>query len=308
MSTVAPSTSHPNLPHSAVVNGIQRSGGKGVSNLSDAFVDLGIDGSHAVNDADARDGIASSMNKRFRKMATMTAEQLENASPNELHRMLAVTPPSVSESPTTRTEDPRPIKKQAQYAQVFHKGPTSYGSDHEATTGTMAADPLRRVCRSLYDVVCQEIDADVEPCSSDYEQIACNDAPMVREYFPKFPEEENEENMEDDGYVYDLYIEAGGSEQENNWMELHQRGHAPIVYIVDDNTWLVQEASDAEDSAVDSEDSNAEGFYANDYPDEGGLDEFDSDNSEEYERGCTRQLRERYWYEDSAGSDLEYDT
>jgi hypothetical protein len=36
--------------------------------------------------------------------------------------------------------------------------------------------------------------------------------------------------------------------------------------IVDDDTWLVIEQSDLDDSDADSEDSNAEGFYAHDYP------------------------------------------
>lgn len=36
--------------------------------------------------------------------------------------------------------------------------------------------------------------------------------------------------------------------------------------IIDDDTWLVIEQPDAEGSNSDSEDSNAEGFYAHDYP------------------------------------------
>ena len=38
------------------------------------------------------------------------------------------------------------------------------------------------------------------------------------------------------------------------------------MQIIDDDTWLVIEQSDVEDSDADSEDSNAEGFYAHDYP------------------------------------------
>ncbi len=38
------------------------------------------------------------------------------------------------------------------------------------------------------------------------------------------------------------------------------------VQIIDDDTWLVLEAADADDSDADSADSNAEGFYAHDYP------------------------------------------
>lgn len=48
------------------------------------------------------------------------------------------------------------------------------------------------------------------------------------------------------------------------------------VRIIDDNDWLVDEESDTDDSACDSEDSNAEGFHAHDYPDT----DFGSDSDE----------------------------
>lgn len=41
--------------------------------------------------------------------------------------------------------------------------------------------------------------------------------------------------------------------------------HAP-PQIIDEDTWLVIEQPDAEGSDTDSENSNAEGFYAHDYP------------------------------------------
>lgn len=46
----------------------------------------------------------------------------------------------------------------------------------------------------------------------------------------------------------------------------HPPCHHPPPQIVDDDTWLVVEAGDAEDSDADSQDSNAEGFHAHDYP------------------------------------------
>ena len=98
-----------------------------------------------------------------------------------------------------------------------------------------------------------------------------------------------------DSYVYDLYVEASapqtaknkqsatcrdlqeeeeevaddGTEDEDDWLiEMHDRGVMPFVSIVEDDIWLVHEASDMEDSQYDSEDSNAEGYFGNDYPDE----------------------------------------
>ena len=79
-------------------------------------------------------------------------------------------------------------------------------------------------------------------------------------------------------YVYDLYAPAaddsdgsgGGEEGEGGkreaWLALHAGGRAPVVHIVDEASWLVLEASDQEDSCADSEDSNAEGYHAHDYP------------------------------------------
>jgi hypothetical protein len=39
-----------------------------------------------------------------------------------------------------------------------------------------------------------------------------------------------------------------------------------LPQILDDDTWVVLEQSDAEDSDADSHDSNAEGYFAHDYP------------------------------------------
>lgn len=130
--------------------------------------------------------------------------------------------------------------------------------------------------------------------------LMCNYLPMVREYLasqgkadlplpgstaaagdegstpgadPMAADAAAEEEGDADEYVYDLYAavpedEAGGEGQREAWQELHASGHAPVVQIIDEDTWLVLEGSDADDSDADSEDSNAEGFYAHDYPEE----------------------------------------
>lgn len=63
--------------------------------------------------------------------------------------------------------------------------------------------------------------------------------------------------------------------------------------IIDDDDWLVEDASDAEDSAADSEDSNAEGFHAHEYPEddfgsESADNNSDSDDSEVRSRRTSR--------------------
>lgn len=79
----------------------------------------------------------------------------------------------------------------------------------------------------------------------------------------------------DGDYVYDLYAAASDADDaaaapgaDAEWLEAHAAGAAPVVRILDDGTWLVVEAADEEgsDAGAASEDSNAEGFYAHDYP------------------------------------------
>lgn len=112
-----------------------------------------------------------------------------------------------------------------------------------------------------------------------------------------------------DGYVYDLYIEAGtgdNAEEEERWWDLHARGGAPVVQILDDDTWLVVEGSDVDDSDADSEDSNAEGYYGNDYPDEGAWNEDDSFTSgSDFGGGKGHTGRRKEWFDES-DTDSDY--
>jgi len=130
--------------------------------------------------------------------------------------------------------------------------------------------------------------------------LLCNYLPMVREYLNTSSKDAADvvEVDADGDYVYDLYIEdmeTSGSESDI-WWEAHRRGACPVVQIVDDGTWLVVETSDIDDSYEDSEDSNAEGFIGNDYPDE-EEDTWTSDGSEKADGGGRCGKRE--WFEDS---------
>lgn len=140
--------------------------------------------------------------------------------------------------------------------------------------------------------------------------LLCNSQPMLREtvtqstaphshgHAEKKKDFSHSETIDgDDAYVYDLYMEDDNlnnnnkkdagyngrtqSDFDNNdnsttdeWYDMHLHGTAPVVHILDDDTWLVMEASDEEDSQCDSEDSNAEWYHGNDYPDD-GEDEYD---------------------------------
>jgi hypothetical protein len=138
------------------------------------------------------------------------------------------------------------------------------------------------------------------------EALLCNYMPMVREYLAASGgggsggggsaarstaaatgATEADEGAEggDGDYVYDLYVPGeesaaggggagaegdAGADEAAGWWELHRAGTAPAVRVVDDGLWLVEEAPDAPGSGGSGgdEDSNAEGHYANSYPDE----------------------------------------
>jgi len=184
--------------------------------------------------------------------------------------------------------------------------------------------------------------------------LLCNYLPMVREYLKEEEEKHLDKNhqnsttttsttddvMDADGYVYDLYIEAQqqypfgtttsgtghntingtathgdeGVDDEDAWWEMHLRGGAPVVQILNDDNWLVVEASDEDDTDASSEDSNAEDYYGNDYPDEeedsegngtggGGRFFFSSSDDDGMEDGGGSR-RKKEWFDES--DDSEY--
>lgn len=122
-----------------------------------------------------------------------------------------------------------------------------------------------------------------------------------------------------DGMVIDVY-ELEDSQEGlfggPRWMteqEAHARYGglcAALVRVEDPAQWLVAEGEEGEDSEVDSQDSNAEGYYANSYPDEdawpsedesglGKGSDLSCDDEEDADRrmqhGGSRGRRGGYW-------------
>lgn len=214
----------------------------------------------------------------------MTAEQMLENGPDKLKEILLDVAHTKQEIPPSENSTDGAATQAARYQQIRRKrGLTNF----EVTES--APDPLRGVADHLYDVVAVPAQAKVEgnngsaPTGAEDTAMFCNFLPMVREYLDGTPVADTE--ME---YVYDVYIEEQEEEEggegggvddtdentkEKEAWELHRRGAAPIVHILDDGTWVVEVASDQEDSmgggGGESEDSNAEDYYANDYPDEG---------------------------------------
>ncbi|KAI8069880.1 hypothetical protein BC940DRAFT_296391 [Gongronella butleri] len=136
----------------------------------------------------------------------------------------------------------------------------------------------------MYDAVKDEekgpqlyMDEDEE----DPDDIMCNFIPMVKEYLSL-----KDKDPEDD-YVYDVYYCDVSSTQTS----ITGANVAELVWFDDDNEYL-NDDSDSELGDIEDEDSNAEDYYQNDYPDEVSDEDFeeqefgedDSDNyDEEYD-------------------------
>eukprot|EP00889_Picochlorum_renovo_P001410 jgi/Picre1/28440/NNA_003844.t1 len=171
--------------------------------------------------------------RTYRKMATMTAEELGSASHMYLESLFAV----------SGVEEPGKIEKTAEDTELYHasfdvvtkkRGRTAF-EDAE-----MLPDPLRALGK-VCDVECSERSQDAE---------------------------------KEDDYVYDLYIARDDTTDVGE--------HQPYFYIYDDDFYAPEEDMDHEDSFDDTEDSNAEGYYGNDYPDEGWSSEPSEGYSEDY--------------------------
>lgn len=164
--------------------------------------------------------------RTYRKMVTMTAEELGSASDVYLESMF--TGSCTAEKAADEAE-----LQHAYYDVVKRKRGRTAFEETESLP-----DPLRafgKVC----DVEC------------------------------RYDEEEEEE------YVYDLYIARDDADD-------NAREHQPYFSIYDDDFHFPEEDIDHEDSFDDTEDSNAEGYYGNDYPDEGWSSEFSSEGYDYY--------------------------
>lgn len=260
-----------------------------------ALEGLGLGGAGA-GEAEAA---AAPRPKRFRKLATMTAVEMLETGPDKLKEILSAAPGSGG-APSAAAPAAATVAA-SRYEQIRRRGGLTNFEVTEA-----ASDPLRDVS-GLCDVVRMDAEgpgattaAGLAPEES---ALLCNFLPMVREYLDEEAAKHGADSagdMDADGYVYDLYVEASAADTEGDegWHELHARGQAPVVHIVSDDVWLVEEASDADDSGDGSEDSNAEDYFGNDYPEEGA---WDSDSSASSGGGGGGRKKE--WFDESDGSD-----
>lgn len=293
----------------AVVEGLLGASKRANTSLDEVLGGLGLSAEQGTAAQPAR--------QRFRRVTTLSGAQLSTMDTSKLQCMLKDAPKPALQAgqegaaATPGMTPPQPVVGAASYEQIRHRRGLNNFERTEAV-----ADPLRAVTGQVYDVVRRaESEADAagrrarerelaRQAAAQYEEgtLLCNYMPMVREYLHTQGDSAAGDGTEASGqgvedmdaeYVYDLYVaEVGAAQGEEGedeaaaWWQLHSAGATPVVRILADDTWLVLEASDAEDSDADSDDSNAEGFYANDYPDESD-DYTSSDDEEDGSRGAS---------------------
>ncbi|KAG1171289.1 hypothetical protein G6F70_007312 [Rhizopus microsporus] len=126
------------------------------------------------------------------------------------------------------------------------------------------------------------LDEDTE----DVDDIMCNFIPMIKEYLTLNDREQKQEDEDD--YVYDVYYR---DDQEPNALNVNNVGS--LVWFDDTTEYMDDNDTESEMGDVGDEDSNAEDYYQNDYPDE----EDDHDDHDEFE--------EQYGY-DLSSDDEDY--
>ncbi|KAF7728242.1 solute carrier 7, member 6 opposite strand [Apophysomyces ossiformis] len=99
----------------------------------------------------------------------------------------------------------------------------------------------------------------------DPDDIMCNFIPMVKEYLTL-----NERPEETEDYVYDVYYR----DDSGNATELHSGNIGSLVWFENESEY-VNDDEDSEVGDIEDEDSNAEDYYQNDYPDEESDEEYE---------------------------------
>ncbi|KAI8340047.1 hypothetical protein BC941DRAFT_239544 [Chlamydoabsidia padenii] len=100
----------------------------------------------------------------------------------------------------------------------------------------------------------------------------CNFIPMVKEYLTL---NDKVEEPEEDDYVYDVYYCDKSTDKDT----VITGPNVGSLMWFDEETEYMNDDSDSEIGDNEDEDSNAEDFYQNDYPDEENSDE---DYEEQY--------------------------
>ncbi|SAL98196.1 hypothetical protein [Absidia glauca] len=194
------------------------------------------------------------------------------------------TPENEDSKRNKKTQDLKTTTKQARYRLINQnraKADKSMPPVVQSSAEKAAEDLFQ-----MYEAVKEEkhkedprlfIDEDEE----DPDDIMCNFIPMVKEYLTL---NDRVEEPEEDDYVYDVYY---CDKSTDNDAVIAGPNVGSLMWF-DQDTEYMNDDTDSEVGDNEDEDSNAEDFYQNDYPDE--------ESDEDYE--------DQYGYEES--SDVDY--
>ncbi|KAI8143597.1 hypothetical protein BJV82DRAFT_611034 [Fennellomyces sp. T-0311] len=178
------------------------------------------------------------------------------------------TPETVEERKDRLVQQKHRTARQARYRVISQNRDQRRGDQPPVVQS--AADELLQMYEAVRDDATTSkanlfADSDDE---GEKDDIMCNFIPMVKEYLTL-----NERVMdEEDDYVYDVYYR-----DDTQGGEIHGVSVGSLVWF-DDETQYMNDDSDSEPGDYGDEDSNAEDYYQNDYPDE----ESDGDFEDQY--------------------------
>ncbi|CAO3620548.1 unnamed protein product [Mucor hiemalis] len=193
------------------------------------------------------------------------------------------TPVTVEERKDRLVREQKEASSKARY-RVIHQNRTK--TDPEAppvvqSSSEKAAKDLFQMYEAVKDDEKSKANLLMDDDIEDPDDIMCNFIPMVKEYLTL---QEKEEEKDDD-YVYDVYYR----DDNNLDKEITNMNVGSLVWF-DEQSEYLDDDSDSELGDYVDEDSNAEDYYQNDYPEEEDSDEFEdqhgyqlSSEDEDYE-------------------------
>ncbi|CAO3613537.1 unnamed protein product [Cunninghamella blakesleeana] len=194
------------------------------------------------------------------------------------------TPDSLDQKRNQKTRSLQNNARQARF-KVINQNRSQINSDmppEVKSSSEKAAEDLFK----MYDAV--KIDNNsgpkliIDEDDDEADELMCNFIPMVKEYLTL--NDRIEDHVEDNDYVYDVYY----CDTSNTGQTISGTNIGSLVWF-DDETEYLNDESESEAGDDGDEDSNAEDYYQNDYPDE-------EDSEGEYE--------DQYGY--NISSDEEY--
>ena len=134
-------------------------------------------------------------------------------------------------------------------------------------------------------------DDDDENDEAKASRLMCDYMPMVREYLGESPAKKTPEDDEDDGFVYDVYVQCADDDVDGDGDDPASRdgflaGDSSAVFVGGMDTALFFDAMDGlmddeVDDDVDSQDSNREDAPDADYPEDESDESWDEDEDDD---------------------------